>query len=849
MNYQGSNSSTKRSRSDISLADDSPPGKRSSPPLLLDERLTPEEVQSIVDIHLAYSREELPTVIRDDPFDKTKLLYLVIFTERLLRGAGNFDKAEIDIDKISPNSLQRLLQTEEEFFDVVLNAARKVCDQENTHQSVRDLFRIGAIRLPQMMSVLSSINRARLATAAVQAWNSQYIGDYPAAIIAEIENHLAFSKLDGHGYIGAMIQSSGTGKSRTMHEIAAQIFTIPINIREYSSGSPYPDPDTELRNYLIYPHGNLQIRYLCFLYTLLEKVREVLKTLGGDKTEEDTALRWKSYLAEGNNREILYDNITREARRLEAEDVLSRSDPYSEKVKLTRRIKKAYRDLISMLTANPSKNLKLLIYIDGAHTLIPRDVSAQNNYASLCSVMAELDDPYHFIMFMSTSGALSLPVSNSVSVREFNIIATLPAPFIVLPFDVCANIQCNDPELTFERIRSIRHLARLGRPMTKLTHKDCTPMPKFGIHMREPGTVMSGSGLRGELDVFKMALVDIRVMIEYEPRREESRRLQEEMVRAHMRMMFSAPAHGEYTTSGYPSEPILAEAAAISIYEERVDMVQVVHRLFEDDLLDNDERCQLVARIILTKAWDAAIHRLLLDKKHPTMPDSHPALLPEEHLYKLFQSMADNRVGGVTFAEAFEYAYVHFAHFGRAGSSDAINSGFGMAAFIRGMAYQCSFGHSLVDIFIPLLIFYGRNDTISAEALGFWLDEDTDIDVPYIVITMQLAGSHSLMVSSSSQGSPTTPLAPSSAIERLLDTETKLPWQFDRKGHPRYTINISGCSPSVYKVINTDEQYKYLDILSFKGILNKHPYKKRASVVLLRKMKPIWSADPICFDW
>ncbi|KAK0205596.1 hypothetical protein DFS33DRAFT_1329571 [Desarmillaria ectypa] len=230
MNYQSSNSSTKNSRSDndISLADDSPAGKCSSPLLLLDERLR-------------------------------------------------------TIHKISTNSLRRLLQTEKEFFDVVLNAARKVCDQEHTHQNVRDLFRIG-------------INRARLATAAVQAWKSQYIGNYPAAIIAEIENHLAFSKLDGHGYIGAMIQSSGTGKSRTMHEIAVQIFTIPINIREYST---YPDPDTELRNYLIYPH-----------------VREVLKTLGGDKTEEDTALRWKSYLAEGNNREILYGNITREARRV-----------------------------------------------------------------------------------------------------------------------------------------------------------------------------------------------------------------------------------------------------------------------------------------------------------------------------------------------------------------------------------------------------------------------------------------------------------------------------------------------------------------------------------------------------
>ncbi|KAK0205603.1 hypothetical protein DFS33DRAFT_782131 [Desarmillaria ectypa] len=899
-----------------------PPHKLSYPPLLLDERLSREDVKSIVDLYLLReTRDDLTEALsmQDDPVSRSsRLPILVLFAKQLLRGAGDYRKAEINFLKISNSNLQGLLHADKGVFDVVLNAARKVLDQETMHQSVRDLFRLRPIRLPQTTDVYPECitgGGGRLASAAILAWESPYIDDYPAAIIAEIEDHLSISKIDGYGCIGAMIQSSGAGKSRTMHEIAAQIFTIPINIRASSGGAPYPDPDIELRDYLISEYGDLQIRYLCFLYILFQKVREVLMVLVGDKPGEDTALRWRSYLDEPLYRDTLYDTICSEARRFEVWDA-----PSEEKEKLVRRTKDAYRDLINTVTVDHSKKLKLLIYIDEAHTLIRRGISAQSNYASLCSAMAYLDDPDHFIMFMSTSAALSLPMSNSILVRATNITATLPAPFTILPFDVCANIRFNDPELTFERIRSIQHLARFGRPMwhtmlaagaleqwiiylarTKLTHKDCTAMPKFGIHMREPGTVMSGSRLWGELDVFKMALVDIRVMIEYEPRREESRRLQEEMVRAHMRMMFSAPAHGEYTTSGYPSEPILAEAAAISIYEERVDMVQVVHRLFEDDLLDNDERCQLVARIILTKAWDAAIHRLLLDKKHPTMPDSHrhnqavysrpillmdflAALLPEEHLPKLFQSMADDRVRGATFAEAFEYAYVHFTHFGRAGSSDAINYGFGMAAFIRGMAYQCSFGHSLVDIFIPLLIvpkeqatrpdfdvdrlpldrfqrsgimisvederkFYGRNDTISAEALGFWLDEDTDIDVPYIVISMQLAESQRPVVSSSSQGSPTTPLAPSSAIERLLDTETKLPRQSDRKGHPRYTINISGCSPSVYKAIDANEQDTYSTILSLSTILQEHPYKTPASAALLKKMMPSWSLDPTCFDW
>ncbi|PBK63925.1 hypothetical protein ARMSODRAFT_1007454 [Armillaria solidipes] len=897
MNYEGINTS-KRSRSD-SESSSLPPRKRSSPSLLLDERLSREDVERIVEVYLTRGPHDGLTealLMQDDPGSRSlHVPILAIFAEQLLRFIGPYKKTEIDFLKINSSNLRGILQADEDVFDLVLNAARPIRLPQPTYEYLKDF----------------GGGRGNLASAAVLAWSSPYIGNHPAAIIAEIEDRLATPNLDGYGYIGAMIQSSGTGKSRTMYEIAARVFTIPINIRKDSGGAPYPDPDAELRDCLIFPGLDPQFQYLCFLCVLFQKVREVLKILVGDEPGEDTALRWRSYLDEPIHRELLYGAIYREARSVRFTITLRHLKldvTSSDKVKLTKRTKEAYRDLINTLAVDPNKKLKLLIYIDEAHTLMERGIIAR--------MMANLDDPDHFIMFMSTSEVLSLPKSHNLIVRA----ATLPAPFTVLPFDVCANIEYHDPELTFERIRSIQHLGRFGRPMwhtmlaasalaqwiiflarTKLTHRDCAETAKFGIHLGEPATVMSGTRLCRTPDVFMVALVDIRVMIEYDPRLEESRWLQKEMVRAHMRMVFSSPANREYTTSGYPSEAILAEAAAISIYEEQVDVVEVVHCLVEDDLLDNSEQGQLVARLILTKAWDAAIHRLLLDKKHPPMPVSHQdkqavysrpillfdfltALLPEEHLPNIFQSMPDNRVGGPTFAEAFEFAYVHFTHFGRAGSSDVINSGSGIAAFIRGMAYQCSFGHSDIDIFIPLLIvpkdvatrpdfdvdrlpldqfqssgimisvkdepnFYAWDSTISAEELGFWLDEDTEVDVPYVVISMHLAGTRSPLVSSSSEGSPTTPLTPSSETETPLDTETNLQRPSDRKVHPRYTINISGCSPSVYKVIDANEHHKYSRILSPSGILNDYPYKSPASAALLKKMKPVWSLDPTCFDW
>lgn len=55
-------------------------------------------------------------------------------------------------------------------------------------------------------------------------------------------------------------------------------------------------------------------------------------------------------------------------------------------------------------------------------------------------------------------------------------------------------------------------------------------------------------------------------------------------------------------------------------------------------------------------------------------------------------------------------------------------------------------------------------------------------------------------------------------------------------------IIISGCSPSVYRVIDADEQYKYCNILE-------PPHKRPVSVALLRKMKQFWSLGPTFFDW
>ena len=59
----------------------------------------------------------------------------------------------------------------------------------------------------------------------------------------------------------------------------------------------------------------------------------------------------------------------------------------------------------------------------------------------------------------------------------------------------------------------------------------------------------------------ELAVLDVRLLLDYEHSAEAWLR-EEELVESGMRIAYSVPRHRQYMYSGYPSEPILAEAAA-----------------------------------------------------------------------------------------------------------------------------------------------------------------------------------------------------------------------------------------------------------------------------------------------
>ena len=61
----------------------------------------------------------------------------------------------------------------------------------------------------------------------------------------------------------------------------------------------------------------------------------------------------------------------------------------------------------------------------------------------------------------------------------------------------------------------------------------------------------------------RLATLCTRLDLEFDLTRSWARELTESMVGMHMRIAFNIPEHNDYINSGTPSEPLLAEAAAM----------------------------------------------------------------------------------------------------------------------------------------------------------------------------------------------------------------------------------------------------------------------------------------------
>jgi hypothetical protein len=412
-----------------------------------------------------------------------------------------------------------------------------------------------------------------------------------------------------------------------------------------------------------------------------------------------------------------------------------------------------------------------------------------------------------------------------------------------------------------------------------------------------------------DLDTFsraaRLAVLDVQLSLDFEPRREKVHLEEANLVESHMRIAFSIPDHREYLRSGYPSEPLLAEAAAQQLWTWRKKnpfvVVDMLTDVLESGLLDRGELGELVGRQLLLDAYHRAVE---FEHNTKTTPPNFSAgcqlitfmemLYTEECSKQVLNSEPDN-MEGKPFKDVFKDARICFTHFGKMADDTGTTSAAAWAAFMRHMAIMCRNGQHTVDCIIPvllwdsklcehvitgLLIQYKRQKqrgtiagyTINQEAVNFFpmtkeeckhgSKSKSNSYRPYVSLIMELGVQPKVAdvaniptvfkpVSSSKKTSH-RPQTPPGGSDPVTPSKVYIPGHGKShrpsEGHARYNIFAYGCSPTVYRGIDAAHKVSYALLLRSRDFLGEHPRKDAQTIEAVLRMKPFWKGGD-CYHW
>ncbi|PCH39945.1 hypothetical protein WOLCODRAFT_136576 [Wolfiporia cocos MD-104 SS10] len=747
--------------------------------------------------------------------------------------------------------------------------------------------------------------------AITKAWTHTYCGDSHAMLLKDIRKMNNDRKSKPHGedididiYANCLpiIQSSGTGKSRMVKELAGLIFTIPFCIRQEGNENdqiPYPPADQNVVSFLLAEKLTLYEDVLLLYFTFFEHlfdcvemvIRNELQQHLSDRVEEvksqepgahqstnelRVARAWHTYLT-AEKRANLYTSVIG---KIDNSIIKASDEDIEHQIEQTLAKGKTLTELLQDLTcpltpvADDCKEqhpLNLVLYFDEAHTLAgPPFVESsggrkRSRYDALLAALDRMRDLPLFAITLSTNSSLrDLAASKRMQPSgRLNALTydTLQAPYTELPFDCLPDGEpiITAGQCTLKDTCDVSFLSRFGRPLWMTTYKYGTPGVRRNLvdFAMAKLTGMQAFSERNADNRARLAILATRLLLDINITRQTALEMSLEMVRSNMRIAYSVPTHREHLWSGYPSEPILAEAAARAMARFTYPVVETLEAFVKDGLIEKGE---LVMRLLLIEAFDAAARENSSGPPQFNKPVSLfaflEALFGTQKLEQIKKMVPDNmRSNSKTFEDAFKDAQVHFTHFARNGNMSVSNSKRTWAALARGMAIACAPNQDVIDCIIPVLLdgkeklcekavtgllIQCKNKqreslvTIDEAAInkqkGFFLQDDND-DRPYIGLLMQLGFQNDEPKVKSD--------APRRNPPRNAESDAR---------HPRYFINIRGCSPTEYAVITPATANFYAALLRNLTLFNEHARQDAGNIKALWRLKPEWVEEE-CYEW
>ncbi|KAH7890620.1 hypothetical protein F5I97DRAFT_1923094 [Phlebopus sp. FC_14] len=711
------------------------------------------------------------------------------------------------------------------------------------------------------------------------AWNSQGFAAICNLDILQRPNRssegaiLPTSTAAHYANSAAIIQSSGSGKSRTVDELADLVFTIPFNLRhsgEHGSAA-YPPQDTYVRNYLCNINNVEDIdeaqhrahRFLSHLF--LEVAKEVEQVFSGRyaSTAQDLAHTWKCHLSKKKNRSKLYKRVVRACRK----DAMSTLLPQQALSK--DQLLRALRNVHSQ--ADNVKAVEVILYFDEAHELkhvIKGNPDEKTLYDALWSILGLFDYDAIFTLFLSTQSSLTLlaPAAEHARSSRQQKPHDVQPPITEMPFDCHPCFPLRPGQFKLEDLKELPFLARFGRPLfwTMIeAAKESQKVVDEAMNLARTKLIYDDKlDMSHHSTIAMLAVLDVLITIDYEPKRVSAIEL--EMVASHLRVAFSVPRHRLFIRSGYPSEPFIAEAASRQMHHylqsDNSSMIGLLAQELTNGLIDCSQKGEVVMRLLLRMAYMNAIGTEQSGQLNFSVGCSFltflQALFPANFHDIILQSNPENKNDESHVLEnAFKHA-VRFTHFVKAADDCVVKSSAMVAGFVRGSAF---IGHNTqedVDIIIPILLEKDaaaieesvmsamfiqvkrrkKAGTINAynieeKRFGFFPKEETTELRPYVTLVVELGvnelpanvRSHVVIGGRGKRAS-----------SRLLGR---------RAPHPKYSIRAYGCTDKTWGVIPPEHCDRYEQVLGMRGLFVDHPRADEDSLKLVRNMLPYWDSD------
>ncbi|THH04277.1 hypothetical protein EW146_g10218 [Bondarzewia mesenterica] len=664
-----------------------------------------------------------------------------------------------------------------------------------------------------------------------------------------------------------------------------------------------------------------------FFSRLFTAVRERLQLLLGQSTTSYETLTkdWRDHLRSDKfptARDDLYNDVIAEATEEFLSNIRQKHEPtwmkggatsidehaasseaIEELKNLVRVIDPSWK--MGEVSARP---VKIVLYFDEAHELVQRKAPTNYYDKTLYDVFLSVFNDFLslpiFAIFLSTVPHIAYvaPTQNQVRSSRAAASGPLQPPITGTPFDCAPDFLVIPGTLTLEDVSAVPFMVKFGRPLFWPMFRDIQNDVRI-LQLSTSVLKMARSKLICDTDVdesfdhssaaARLAVADVRLCLDYEPG-QQNQMIVAELVTSHMRMVYSVPKHGQYMHSGYSSEPLLAEAAAMQLQQwrttRRTALIDTLQRYMGNGVLDLGERGEVVARVLVTEAYDRAVLRdhsrdyggRMLFSLGCHVTTFIEELFEDSIAQQILDGRPDNVADGLTFREAFEDASVRFTHFAKLDDSLVASTDGMFAAFVRGMAFIAKYDEAVIDLFFPVLL---RNellreevmtgilvqvkrrrtartvaayDDIKAEDISFFSTSNsfTEDRRPYCTIVMELGvqpailehaskakkGVRNLHTQDDTQTSPSRVDIKQVARRKLrsaAEARTKLV-------HPRYNIYAYGCSGTVYKGIMLEDKDKYAFLLASHDLLSEHPRTSDRAIAAVRRLKPFWTVGKEC---